>query len=267
MDLNKFFYDLDEMMSKGMGREAVQFIQDAIDEAEKQGDKRALIAMYNEAGGLCRDFSKYDEAEEYYNEAFSLIREMEAGGSESHGTTLINYGTCLGDQGKFKEAENIFAEAVAVFAGLETEDDYRMAAIYNNMSWIAQEQGNIDDAEDFLNKALLLLKRVPDSDGEQASSYTNLANLYWAKGALEEAKVMLIKAIDIYKEKESLKSEGRYAAAISSLANIYFSEGEYEKCAALCREAMKEIEKEFGQNDAWRIVSENLAEAEEKMGN
>ena len=76
---------------------------------------------------------------------------------------------------------------------------------------------------------------------------------------------MLIKAIDIYKDRESLKSEGRYAAAISSLANIYFSEGEYEKCAVLCREAMKEIEKEFGQNDAWHIISDNLAEAERKL--
>ena len=265
MDLNKFFYDLDELLSKGKSREAVEFIQGAIDKAAEKDDKRALIAMYNEAGGLLRDFSKHEQAEEYYNEAFLLIRELDARGSESYGTTLINYGTCLADQGKFKEAESVFSEAVAVLSGLEKEDDYRMAAIYNNMSWIAQEQGNMQDAGDYLNKALLLLKRVTGTEGEQAASYTNLANLYWAQEAFEEAKVMLIKAIDIYKDRESLKSEGRYAAAISSLANIYFSEGEYEKCAVLCREAMKEIEKEFGQNDAWHIISDNLAEADRKL--
>lgn len=265
MDLNKFFYDLDELLSKGKSREAVEFIQGAIDKAAEKDDKRALIAMYNEAGGLLRDFSKHEQAEEYYNEAFLLIRELDARGRESYGTTLINYGTCLADQGKFKEAESVFSEAVAVLSGLEKEDDYRMAAIYNNMSWIAQEQGNMQDAGDYLNKALLLLKRVTGTEGEQAASYTNLANLYWAQEAFEEAKVMLIKAIDIYKDRESLKSEGRYAAAISSLANIYFSEGEYEKCAVLCREAMKEIEKEFGQNDAWHIISDNLAEAERKL--
>ena len=28
---------------------------------------------------------------------------------------------------------------------------------------------------------------------------------------------------------------------------------------------MKEIEKEFGQNDGWHIISDNLAEAERKL--
>lgn len=225
MDLNKFFCDLDELLSKGKSREAVEFIQGAIDKAAEKDDKRALIAMYNEAGGLLRDFSKHEQAEEYYNEAFLLIRELDARGSESYGTTLINYGTCLADQGKFKEAESVFSEAVAVLSGLEKEDDYRMAAIYNNMSWIAQEQGNMQDAGDYLNKALLLLKRVTGTEGEQAASYTNLANLYWAQEAFEEAKVMLIKAIDIYKDRESLKSEGRYAAAISFSGQHIFQRG------------------------------------------
>ena len=265
MDLNNFFYMLDELLNKGKVKEAAEFIQNAVNTAKEDGDKAALVAIYNEAGSLCRDFSKYEEAEEYYFEAFNLIRELNAAGSESHGTTLINYGTCLGNQGNFDEAAAVFGEAAAVLSNLKVNDDYRMAALYNNMSWIAQEQGNMEDAGDYLNKALLLLNGVDDSDGEQAASYTNLANLYWAQGRLEEAKVMLIKAVDIYKEKEYLKGEGRYAAAISSLANIYYSEGEYEKCAALCREAMAEIEKEFGQNDAWHVVNENLAEAEKHI--
>lgn len=265
MDLNNFFYELDELLNKGKIKEAAEFIQDAASKAKENDDKAALVAIYNEAGSLCRDFSKYEEAEEYYFEAFNLIRELGGEGSESHGTTLINYGTCLGNQGKFDEAAAIFGEAISVLSNLETGDDYRMAALYNNMSWIAQEQGNMEDAGDYLNRALLLLNGVDDSEGEQAASYTNFANLYWAQGQLEEAKVMLIKAVDIYREREYLKSEGRYAAAISSLANIYYSEGEYEKCAALCKEAMSEIEKEFGQNDAWHVVAENLAEAEKHI--
>ena len=76
---------------------------------------------------------------------------------------------------------------------------------------------------------------------------------------------MLIKAVDIYKEKEYLRSEGRYAAAISALANIYFSEGDYMRSAALCLEAMDEIEREFGRNDAWKVVEQNLKEAEDKI--
>ena len=265
MDVNRFFYDLDDMLSKGKAKEAVQYVNEAIGQAEKEQDKRALVAVYNEAGGLCRDFSRYEEAESYYKEALSLIEEMGAAESESHDTTLINYGTCLGKSGRFDEATEMFSRAAEILSKLGMASDYRMAALYNNMSWIAQERGELQDAEDYLNKAVFLLRTVDDSEGEQAASYTNLANIYWAQGKLSEAKVMLIKAVDIYKEKEYLRSEGRYAAAISALANIYFSEGDYMRSAALCLEAMDEIEREFGRNDAWKVVEQNLKEAEDKI--
>ena len=92
MDLNKFFYELDELLAKGKGEEAIAYIQGAMVEARETKDTKALIAIYNEAGGLCRDFSRYEDAENYYTEALSLIIDMGAAGSESHGTTLINYG-------------------------------------------------------------------------------------------------------------------------------------------------------------------------------
>lgn len=44
------------MLSKGKAKEAVQYVNEAIGQAEKEQDKRALVAVYNEAGGLCRDF-------------------------------------------------------------------------------------------------------------------------------------------------------------------------------------------------------------------
>ena len=265
MDLNKFFYELDELLSKGQGEEAIEYIQDAMKEARETDDTKALIAIYNEAGGLCRDFSKYEEAENYYTEALSLIIDMGAAGSESHGTTLINYGTLLGNWEKYEEANEMFSQAASILAGLGMGNDYRMAALYNNMSWTMQEQGKLEDASEFLSRALYLLKAIPDCEGEQAASYTNLANLYWEQGLLDEAKVTLLKAIEIYKDQVYLRSEGRYAAAIATLANIYFSEEEYEKAAALCKEAMKEIESEFGKNDAWEVINENLKECQNKL--
>ena len=249
MDLNKFFYELDELLSKGNGEEAIAYIQSAMEEARKLDDTKALIAIYNEAGGLCRDFSRYEDAENYYTEALSLIIDMGGAGSESHGTTLINYGTCLSNWQKYDEAVEMFG----------------MAALYNNISWVYQEQGNLEEASEYLNKALFLLNAIPDCEGEKAATYTNLANLYWEQGLLDEAKVTLLKVIEVYKEQVYLRSEGRYAAAIASLANIYFSEEVYDKAARLCEEAMKEIEAEFGQNDAYKVIEANLEECKAKL--
>lgn len=265
MDLNKFFYELDELLGRGKGEEAITYIQNAMEEARALNDTKALIAIYNEAGGLCRDFSRYEEAENYYTEAISLIIDMGGAGSESHGTTLINYGTCLANWQKFDEATEMFGQAASILAGLGMANDYRMAALYNNMSWALQEQEKYEDASEFLDKALFLLNAIPDSEGEQAASLTNLANLYWAQGLLDEAKVTLIKAVNIYKDQEYIRSEGRYAAAIATLANIYFSEEDYEKAAILCEEAMSEIEKEFGQNDAYQVIAANLEECQNKL--
>lgn len=265
MDLNKFFYELDELLAKGKGEEAIAYIQGAMVEARETKDTKALIAIYNEAGGLCRDFSRYEDAENYYTEALSLIIDMGAAGSESHGTTLINYGTCLSNWQKYDEAIEMFGQAAAILAGLGMSNDYRMAALYNNISWVYQEQGNLEDASEYLNRALLLLNAVPDCEGEQAATYTNLANLYWEQGLLDEAKVTLIKAVDIYKEQPYLRSEGRYAAAIATLSNIYYSEEVYDKAATLCEEAMKAIEAEFGQNDAYKVIEANLEECRVRM--
>ena len=65
MDLNKFFYELDELLGRGKGEDAIAYIQKAMEEARSLDDTKALIAIYNEAGGLCRDFSRYEEAENY----------------------------------------------------------------------------------------------------------------------------------------------------------------------------------------------------------
>lgn len=265
MDLNKFFYELDELLSKGNGEEAVAYIQSAMEEARKLDDTKALIAIYNEAGGLCRDFSRYEDAENYYTEALSLIIDMGGAGSESHGTTLINYGTCLSNWQKYDEAVEMFGMAASILARLGMGNDYRMAALYNNISWVYQEQGNLEEASEYLNKALFLLNAIPDCEGEKAATYTNLANLYWEQGLLDEAKVTLLKVIEVYKEQVYLRSEGRYAAAIASLANIYFSEEVYDKAARLCEEAMKEIEAEFGQNDAYKVIEANLEECKAKL--
>ena len=265
MDLNKFFYELDELLGKGKGEEAIAYIQEAMEEARKLDDTKALIAIYNEAGGICRDFSRYEDAENYYTEAISLIIHIGAAGSESHGTTLINYGTCLANWQKYDEAIEMFGEAASILAGLGMGTDYRMAALYNNMSWVLQEQGNLEDASEYLNRALFLLNAVPDSEGEQAASLTNLASLYWEQGLLDEAKVTLLKAVEIYKEHIYLRREGRYAAAIATLANIYFSEENYERAAILCKEAMNEVEAEFGQNDAYKVIEANLQECEMKL--
>ena len=261
MDLNKFFYELDELLSKGNGEEAIAYIQSAMEEARKLDDTKALIAIYNEAGGLCRDFSRYEDAENYYTEALSLIIDMGGAGSESHGTTLINYGTCLSNWQKYDEAVEMFGMAASILARLGMGNDYRMAALYNNISWVYQEQGNLEEASEYLNKALFLLNAIPDCEGEKAATYTNLANLYWEQGLLDEAKVTLLKVIEVYKEQVYLRS----AAAIASLANIYFSEEVYDKAARLCEEAMKEIEAEFGQNDAYKVIEANLEECKAKL--
>ncbi len=265
MDLNKFFYELDDLLAKGLGEEAIEFIQESMEEARKLEDTRALIAIYNEAGGICRAYSKYEEAENYLTEALSLVIDMGAAGTESHATTLINYGTLLGNWERFEEATDILSDAATILAGLGMTEDYRMAALYNNMSWVSQEVGNMEDASDYLNKALFLLKAIPDSEGEMAVSYTNLANLYWAQGMYDEAKVTLLKAMDIYRDYADLRNDGKYAAVISSLANIYYAEADYEKAAVLCKEAMDVIEAEFGQNNEWKIVEDNLKECEKKL--
>jgi tetratricopeptide (TPR) repeat protein len=72
-----------------------------------------------------------------------------------------------------------------------------------------------------------------------------LLSVYLAQEKLDEAKVTIKQALDIFIT-ESGRDDVHYAGAVNLLGEIYFREGQYEKASALFEEAMKLTARDYG---------------------
>ena len=93
MDMNGFFYQVDQLLMEKKMDEAEKYMKDSLAQAEEECDAAAMISICNELGGLYRALSRYDEGIPLYEKALQCIHDLGLDGTEHHGTTLVNYAT------------------------------------------------------------------------------------------------------------------------------------------------------------------------------
>ena len=234
-------------------------MKDTLAQAEAENDAGAVITVCNELGGYYRAVSRYSDGIPLYEKALRLMRDMGLERSEHYGTTLVNFATTYTMAGDIVRALNLYTEATEIYAEAGLGTDYRLATLFNNMSFLCQDLEDYPQAQEYLEKSLFILKALEESEIEMAITYSNLANVYLAMDQISEAKVTVKKALDLFIG-ESGDSDVHYAGAICTLGEIYFREADYEKAAALFREAMKLTERDYGtDNLSYAVLCENLA--------
>lgn len=265
MDMNKFFYDLDHLLADKKFAEAEEYMKDGLKKAEEECDAGATISICNELGGYYRATSRYAEGIPLYEKALELIYQLGLNGTEHHGTTLVNYATTVTLIGDIEKALQLDTAAATIFAEAGFSMDYRLATLYNNMSFLCMDLGHYEEAETSLNDALYILKALDETEIDVAVTYSNLANVYIAMDKLDEAKMSVKMALDLFIT-ESGRNDVHYAGAVNTLGEIYFREGNYEKASALFEEAMSLTARDYGaETQSYAILCENLAACLENM--
>ncbi len=266
MDMNSFFYRLDKLFEAKKLEEVEVFLKENLEAAEKEKDLGAVISICNELGGYYRAFSRFNEGIKLYERALECIEGLGLNNTEHHGTTLINYATTNTMTGDTQKALDLYTKAAEIFSGAGYKMDYRLATLYNNMSFLCQDLGQLEKGEECLQSALYILKSLDESQIEIAITYTNLANIYMAMDKLAESKVEIKKALDIFIE-ESGGSDVHYSASVCSLGEIYYKENEYEKALALFKEALALTKRDYGTETlSYAVLLGNMARCEEKLG-
>ena len=266
MEMNNFYYQLDRLFEEKKLKEAEEFMKETLAQAEAESDAGAVITVCNELGGYYRAVSRYSDGIPLYEKALKLMRDMGLERSEHYGTTLVNYATTYTMAGDTIKALNLYTEAAEIYAEAGLGADYRLATLFNNMSFLCQDLEDYPQAQEYLEKSLFILKGLEESEIEVAITYSNLANVYLAMGQIDEAKVTVKKALDLFIG-ESGDSDVHYAGAVCTLGEIYFKEADYEKASALFREAMKLTERDYGtDNLSYAVLCENLALCLKELG-
>ena len=266
MEMNNFYYQVDRLFEEKKLNEAEEFMKETLAQAEAESDAGAVITVCNELGGYYRAVSRYSDGIPLYEKALKLMRDMGLAHSEHYGTTLVNYATTYTMAGDTIKALNLYTEAAEIYAEAGLGADYRLATLFNNMSFLCQDLEDYPQAQEYLEKSLFILKGLEESEIEVAITYSNLANVYLAMDRIDEAKVSVKKALDLFIG-ESGDSDVHYAGAVCTLGEIYFKEADYEKAAALFREAMKLTERDYGEDNlSYAVLCENLALCLKELG-
>ncbi len=235
----------------------------AISEARKaltylKNDTPRLAATYLNIGLFYRTAGNFKQAISSYLKALSLYKYLNksslVASTQNNIATLFYF---LKKYDKTIEYSN-YAYKYATKAGNNRE----IASSFFEKGIAYDKIGEKDSAELYLLKAHKILKKLPYEKDLNATAF-NLANVYMAKGKLDNAFEIYDTLKDRFKAKNDIKG---YTSCINGLGLIYYAKGKNDS-------ALKYLEQSYQQLSyiedpfIFKSVLKSLADLYERLGN
>lgn len=257
-----FFTGLDELFAQGKLDQVEPYFEAQKQAAESRQDVQARIIILNEMMGFYRETSQYDKARAVIGEVLPLMQDAGLEDTLPYGTTLLNCGNALRAAGDLERSMTCYRQVFAIFEHQVKPGDFRYAELYNNVSLLYQELGRYDMAGACLEKALHIVKEMPDKEFETAVTYANLGSSELQQGKLNAAVEHIKQGITLF---AALGVQDTHmAAAVSALGEAYYRQERYDLSIAQYERALEMIEQYVGKTEAYERVLGNLTQVREK---
>ena len=201
-----------------------------LDEAKLALDNRTELFLFNELMGLYRKTGRRDEALECAARALDLAQ---LSGEITAATTYINIATVYKAFSLADRAIPLFEMAREIYEGSLDENDTRLGGLYNNMGLALVDLSQFDKAKEIYKKAISVMSKHPDRDGEVAITYLNLATAAEKEYGLVDGDEIIRRYLDIAEGLlENCKiRDGYYAFVCEKCASVfgYYGRFLYEK--------------------------------------
>ena len=231
---------------------------------------RKLLDIYHECGEtnsegnltvilakICEQQYKYVEAEELYEKATKIMKEMGDRKNEAYTDEKIGIMSyCLGEYHKAKE---YLEKALAI--RIQISDKEGEASSYGNLGIVFLSIGEYDNAKKYLEKALAINIQIGDKEGE-ASSYGNLGTVLRSLGEYDKAKKYLEKALAI---RIQIGDKKGVEADYGNLGTVFLSLGEYDRAKEYLEKALA-IGIQFGNKKGEASSYGNLGTVFQSLG-
>ena len=257
INLQEFYTRLDSIFQEKNIDRTKGFLEDQLKIAEGSGDLAATVVICNELGGILRVTGKIDDAIELYKKILAALTEMDMLHTEQHATVLINTGDVYISARDWEPALDYFSRAREMLIKLDLDQDYRMAALCNNISSVYREIERFEEAELALGTAFDIIRNIPECRGELATTYVNLGELQVRQNKLDMAKESFLNATEIFEEASGDK-DVHYSVALAGLGEICYLTKDYEQAEGYLERALGLIERDFGRTASYDVVSNNL---------
>lgn len=234
------------------------FLVEKIAEAKECESYDAYLAFSNELIGFYRSISEHDQSLVIAEDVLLLMEELGMEETVHFGTSLLNAATAYRAAGKNREALGYYERALVLYEKTLEQEDYRFASLYNNISILLSQMGEIKKAILFLDNAISVISKIMPGSVELASSFTNKALLLFQTSQRNEAMALLEEALLIF-EKEKNKNDPHYSAALAGVGEAYYHLGDFPKSVQAYEKSIHMIEQVYGKNESYCIVCYNCS--------
>lgn len=174
------------------------------------------INMYNNTGDLYVELEEYDKAEQYFDKALQLTREVEDVGQHFFSILYLNMGRCYSFQKKYERADVYLQKAKDLILKLGSEGHYLIEIIIAcGENWISQGK--------YINAEVELLEAANRADRSESKlffvrAYRLLADIYLQLGNEREYNTRMQLAIQVARENKLINE---HTQCLSSLRDYY----------------------------------------------
>lgn len=262
IDLQTFYGGLDRLFQEHDKRALGTYLEEWLTKARIAVDRQAIVAVCNELGGYKRAIGELAAAKALYSEALTILEEMGKKNSVDAATTLINAGDVYVFSGEHDVAVSYFLKAKELLEAHGFSDDYRMAALYNNISMSYRALSRFDEAEQALTEVFYRIKGQPTLRDALATTYINLGALQAKQRKLTLAEESYRAACRIFDEDGGV--DVHYAQAESGLGEVAFLRGDFSEAKVHFLRALELIQRDFGKNVYYEMLERTLHMIEQK---
>ncbi len=173
------------------------------------------------------------------------IRNQE---DEKFAALLSDYAQFLQKYARYPKAIIVYLRQIALSEQLYGKDHPSTATSYNGIGLVYFEQGKINNALEFFQKALNIREKVLGSEHKDtATSYNNIGWIYDEQRDYDKALEFYYKALDI-REKVLGSNHPDTAKSYNNIGIVYYNQGDYDKALHYLLNSLSIIEHNFGEN-------------------
>ncbi len=193
-----------------------------LDEARLVRDGRTELFLLNELMGLYRKTGRRNEAIECAEKALGSARQF-FDGTVTAATTYINAATVYKAFSLADRAIPLFVSAREIYERLLDEGDARLGGLYNNMGLALVDLSRFDEAKQIYKRAIDVMSKHRDRDGEIAITYLNLATAAEREYGLVEGDELIRSYLDIAERllEDCKEHDGYYAFVCEKCASVF----------------------------------------------
>ncbi|HHW10783.1 MAG TPA: tetratricopeptide repeat protein [Firmicutes bacterium] len=229
----------------------------AADAHRKASNVLLAARCLNSAGAASHVIRDFTKAEEYYKSAIELLQDMNDPSQNDYIRAMVNYGILLADFGDYARAISVLDKSLRISVRLN--DYYKYGQVRNALGVAYRKLGQIDHAIRHYYAALFFSRAIED-ELHIAMAANNLAIALGIKGELNQARSLLVEAIELFKK---LERPAMLANAQSELAKIAWSAGDVETAEQNCREAISNLKNNQDLGEMKLLLARILASRNE----